>query len=188
MCRTRPTSDSPNLRTTLPTNPSQTTTSSGPCRGWPAQQVTSLDVADVVNPAVLLEQAVGLLDDRGALLLLLTDVEQPDLGDRSILEVAHVDRAQMGEADQLPGGTIHVRAGIEHQHRAVHRGDQGADGGTLHAVEEPEQHRGGGEHRAGVPGRNERVGLLFGLETEPDDKTAISASGGPPREVVPPCR
>ena len=88
-------------------------------------------------------------------------------------DVAHVDGAEVGEADQLPGGAVEVGAAVEHEHRLAAGGKERGDRGALDAVVEAEQHGGGGEGGAGVAGGEEGVGPPLLLQVEADHEARL---------------
>ena len=95
-------------------------------------------------------------------------------------DVPHVDGAEVGEADQLPGGAVDVGAAVEDQHRSVGGGKQGGNRGPLDPVVQPEQDGGGGQHGAGIAGGDESVGAagLLQAETDHDAGIGFPADGG----------
>jgi hypothetical protein len=132
-----------------------------------------LDVAGVLDPGRLLQQLMRLAHDGGAFLLLLADVQQPHHRGRDPHDVAHVDRAEVGEADQLAGGAVEVGAGVEHDHGCAAGGEQGGDGGALDAVVQAQEDGGGREGGAGVAGREEGVGPAGLVQGEADHEAGV---------------
>src|SRR5262249_33872116 len=122
-----------------------------------AENVATFDVPDVVEPGRLFQRIVRGLDLGGALSLLFADVQETHRGILPVYDPAHVDRAQVREADDFSGRAVEIRAGVEHQHRALRGGQHGADRGPLDARMETEENGGRGENRAGIAGRHEGV-------------------------------
>ena len=108
------------------------------------------------------------LDGRVALFVLLTDVQEPDAGLRPVQHVAHIDRAEVREADELAGVAVHVGSAVDHQHWMDRGREQRTDRRPLHPLVQPQQQRRGRHHRAGVARGDEGVRFPLLLQPEPD--------------------
>src|SRR5438034_1228055 len=120
------------------------------------QNVAAFDAPDVRDPRRLLEELVCFLDYRVALLVLLTDVEQAHARLRPVQHVAHIDRAELGEADELAGVAVHIGSAVDDQDGMDRGRKQWADRRPLHTLMQPQQQRRGRHHRAGVARRKDR--------------------------------
>ena len=68
----------------------------------------------------------------------------------------------MGELVQVLGPGIGVRAGVEQEGRPVARRQRDGDRRSHHPGQAAQVEQPGGQHRAGVPGRDDRVGVVLG--------------------------
>ena len=137
--------------------------------GFADGNVAALDVADIVDAGGLLEELMCLFDDRVALLVFLSDVEQTDGGIGSAQDIARIHRSEVGKADELAGIAIDAGAAVDDEHRLAGAGKQRPDRRPLHAGMEPEQQGARGHDGAGVARGDERIGLPLLLEGEPHD-------------------
>jgi hypothetical protein len=141
---------------TLPTKPSQTTTSTVPLKmSLPS---TLPDEVHVAGRADRAQQLAGALDRLVALDLFLADVQQPDA--RVLLAVDGRDQraAHHRELQQVLGGAVDVGAEVQHGGVAAelvrhHRGDRRAVD-ALERLQHVARHR---HQRAGVAGRDAGV-------------------------------
>ena len=96
-----------------------------------------------------------------ALLRLLADREQAHLGPFDVEDLVGEDRAHVRELEQVLRPRVRVRAGVEQDGRPLLRRDRHGDRGPHHAGDPAQVEEAGGEHRARVPGRDDRVGAPF---------------------------
>ena len=151
-----------------------------PVAGMRHHDVAALDVADVPDARLALEQHVRLANHRPALFVLFADVEQPHLGLRYSHEIAHVDGAKPREVHQLLRCAIDVRAGIDHQHRALDGRKWRGHGRAIHAVVQAQKDGRTRKRGAGVPRRDEGVDLTGAMQVQADHQGGIGflAHGG----------
>ena len=74
----------------------------------------------------------------------------------------------MGEAHQLAGVTVDIRARVDHEHGLARARKQRADRRALDTGMQPEQQRARGHNGAGIAGGDEGVALALLLKTETD--------------------
>ena len=152
---------------TLPVKPSVTTTSAA--------------FASRSRPSVLPREVEGALGQERVrlerelvpLLRLLADREQAHLGVREAEDLLGEDRAHVGELEQVLGAGVGVGAAVEQHRRAVARRDRHGDRRAHHAREAADLEQAGGEHRAGVAGRDHRVGPPLGDRAAGCDERAV---------------
>ncbi len=108
-----------------------------------------------------------------ALLPLLADREQPDLGIRDAQDLAAEDGAHRRELEQVLGAGIGIGAGVDEDARTALRGDRHADRRPQHARDAPQLDQPGREHRTGVPGRDDRVGGALRNRAHRRDERAV---------------
>ncbi len=140
----------------LPVKPSVTTTSAAPRR---RSRLSALPWK--FRLLVVAEELVRLERQLVPFLVLLADREQADLGVPHVEDLLAEDGAHVGELEQVLGPRVGVRAGVEEDARAVARRDRDGDRGPHHAGQPPEVEQPGREHRAGVPGGHDRVGVVL---------------------------
>ena len=63
---------------------------------------------------------------------------------------------------EVLGPAVGVRAGVDQERDARAGRERDRDRGPQHAGQPPQMEQAGGEHRAGVAGRDDRVGLALG--------------------------
>ena len=141
---------------TLPVKPSQTTTSAAPASR------SRLSVLPPKLSSLAGEQRVRLERQLVPLLGLLADREQPHLGIGSSEDLLGEDRAHVRELEQVLGSRVGVGAGVEQHRRAALRRDRDGDRRPHHARDPPQVEQPGREHRAGVPGGDDRVRAALG--------------------------
>ena len=94
-----------------------------------------------------------------ALLGLLADREQAHLGVRHLEDLLRKDRAHVPELDEVLRAIVGVRSRVDEDRGAESRRDDDGDRRTQDAREPANVEQPGGEHRARVPGRDDRVGF-----------------------------
>ena len=152
----------------LPVKPSVTTTS-----GDAAQQVAALGVAGEVEQTVLAQETVRLDRQLVALLVLLADREQAHLGPAHVEELLAEHRAHVGELQEVLRARVGVRAGVEQDARALARRERNGDRRPQHTRQPAQVQQAGGQHRAGVAGRDRRVGRSVGHGANAGDEARV---------------
>ena len=119
--------DSQVLRMTLPTKPSQTTTSTGCAkRSWPSMLPRKFS-------ALRLEHLEDFFREVVALYVLAADRHQADRGILVAEDVARIDRAHDRVLQQVLGSRVAVRAGVDQDENIRFGGNDGGDAGPIDA-------------------------------------------------------
>ncbi len=116
---------------------------------------------------------MGLERQLVALLGLLADREQADGRVRAVEDQLGEDRAHVAELEQVLGAVVGVRPTVEQHRHAVAQRDRDGDRRPLDARQAPEVEQPGGEHRAGVPGRDDRVGVAVRHAPDRGDEARV---------------
>ena len=148
--------------------PSQTTTSAAP---------TSRSRLSVFPPKLRLssvgQKRVRLERQLVALLRLLADRKQANLGIAHLEHVLGEDGAHVRELEQVLGPRIGVRARVQ-QHRGPALGrDHDGDRRARDSRQATQLQEAGRQHRAGVPGGQDRIGLAFAHGAAGGDEGAV---------------
>ena len=152
---------------TLPVKPSVTTTSAAPAsRSRPSVLPSKLRSLGG-------EQLVRLERQLVALLRLLADREQAHLRVRERRGSPPRRRRPCAELEQVLGAGVGVRAGVEQHRRAATRRNRHGDRRTADAGQPAELEQARREHRAGVPGRDDGVGLVLRRRPARGDERAV---------------
>ena len=159
---------------TLPTNPSQTTTSAVPLKmSSPSTLPTKLRLARA-------QQFRGALDDVVALDHFFADVEQAHRGPLLLLERSNQRDAENRELKQVFRGAVDIGPEVEHRgHAAGAIGNHGRDRRAVDAVERLQHEARNGHQCPGVTGADGDVGaaLLDQVHGQAHRRIALAAQG-----------
>src|SRR5436190_15176286 len=140
--------------------------------GGALEQLAALDVAAEPKLARL-EQRVRLECEVVALLRLLSDRQEADVGLRDAEDLAREHGSHVRELEEVVGARVRVRARIDQHRRPASPGDRYGDRRPVYAANPAQLNEAGCEHRAGVPCRDDRVGAALPDEPARDHERAL---------------
>ena len=139
----------------------------------PPEEVAALGVAREIEPFVLAQQPVRLDRQLIALLVLLADREEPDLGPVDVEDLLAEDRAHVRELEEVLGPRVGVGAGVEEHARALTRRQGDGDRRPHHPRQTAKVQEACGQHGAGVARGDRRVGAPVGDGANAGDEARV---------------
>ena len=146
--------------------------------GHAAQDVAAFDVAVEVDVLRRREERVRFERELVALLGLFTDVHQSDARTRDAVNLLHERGGHLRVLQQIACAGVHRRARIEQTRGAPLAGhrEHAAQRGSVDATHASEDEQRRGHRRAGIAGRDDRVGLAALHQTRRDADRRVVAS------------
>ena len=140
----------------------------------PVQNFARLNATDKIDTGCCLQERIGLLNQRIALLLFEPHIQNGDPGTANSKRSLHVERAHLRKLHQVGGFRIHIGTGIQQEGRAAVLGrEQGRERRTLHPRQSSNQYLTADQNRTGIARGYKGIRSLFAYQLHADHQRRI---------------